>query len=166
MCDPVTMAVATFALGATTEVLGYAAQNQEAKAVQSAAAAAYKQDQTQISLRQIQEADAEAHQVNQQNLEEAKVVSKVQASASDANVAGVSVDNIVADVRRQAARNRETIKANTRMTVMQLEQERKGSRSRNQGRINAAPRPNPLSLVAGIGGAALSGYNAYSKQMS
>lgn len=167
MCfDPVTAAVLSFAVGATQSVAQYAAASQEASAVQKAATADNENQQRQITLRQMQEEDA-LHQKQQvENLQEAQRASAVALSAASSGVAGISVDNLIADVNRNAARNRMTAFENTRMTVQQLQQERKAAAAQAEGRINAAPKPSALSLVAGIGGAALGGYNTYNKYMN
>lgn len=164
MCfDPVTMGVLSFAVGAAQSVVQFAAANQEAKATEQNALQAFSNEQNQLSLRQMQEADATAQKQKQQNLEEAEKKAAVEVSAASAGVSGISVDNLIMDVSRQAARNRQTQFENTKMAVAQLQTEKKGSRSQAQSRINSAPRPSALSLVAGIGGAALDGYNSYSK---
>ncbi|WP_269929943.1 virion core protein, T7 gp14 family [Aminobacter sp. HY435] len=167
MCfDPVTMGVMSAAIGVAQSVAQFAAQQQQAKAVEKNAIQAFENDQNQASLRQIQEADALAQKQKLQNLEEAEKVAEVEVSASTANVTGISVGNLVAGIRRRASTNRQTQFENTKMTVAQLQMEKKASRSNAQSRINSAPRPSALSLVAGIGGAMLDGYNTYDKMVA
>lgn len=164
MCfDPVTMGVLSFAVGAAQQIAQFSAANQEAKAVEENANAAFRNDQTQLSLRQMQEADALAQKQKTQNLEEAEKKASVEVSAASAGVAGISVDNLIMDVQRKAARNRQTQFENTKMALAQLQLEKKASRNQAQSRINSAPRPSALGLVAGLGGAALDGYNTYDK---
>lgn len=166
MCfDPVTASVLSFAVGAAQSVAQYQAASQESKAAQQAATASYENDQHQLSLRQMQEQDATAQKASITNIEEAQKVADVQVSASGANLSGISVDNLIADVRRQGARNRDTQQQNLKNSLVQLQAEKRGSRVTNQGRINSVPRPSALSLVAGIAGAGLNGYNTYNKQM-
>ncbi|RWI46823.1 MAG: hypothetical protein EOQ93_29285 [Mesorhizobium sp.] len=166
MCfDPVTAGVLTFAVGAAQSVAQYAAADAEAKAARQSALQAYANDQNAIAHRQIQETEAGSQKVQQINLDEAKKVSEVKLSASSAGVSGISVDNLIGDVTRQASQNRQNQFENTRMALNQLQLERKQSQAQAQSRINSAPRPSALSLVAGIGGAALSGFNTYSQQM-
>lgn len=162
MCfDPVTAGVLSFAVGAAQAVATFAAANQEAKATQENAATAFENEQRQSSLRQMQEADAANQKKAIGNIEEAQKVAEVNVSAAGSNVSGISVDNLVMDVRRQSARNRDTIGQNLKMTVAQIQQQKKASQAQAQSRINSAPRPSALSLVAGIGGAALSGVNTF-----
>lgn len=167
MCfDPVSMGLMTFAVGAVQSIAQYQAASEEAEATRKNALQAYVNDQNAINHRQIQEADASAQKVQQINLEEAKKVSEVRLSASSAGVSGISVDNLVADVTRQASQNRQNQFDNTRMAINQLQLEKKSSQMQAQSRINSAPRPSALSLIAGIGGAALSGMSTYNQQMS
>lgn len=167
MCfDPVTAGLMSFAVGAVQSIAQYNAQAQEAEAVRENALQAYNNDEIALAHRQIQEADASGQKVQQINLDEAKKVSEVKLSASSAGVSGISVDNIVGDVTRQASQNRQNQFDNTKMAINQLQLEKKQSQAQAQSRINSAPKPSALSLIAGIGGAALSGMNTYGKQMS
>lgn len=167
MCfDPVTAGFLSFAVGAVQSIAQYNAQAEEAAATRKASLQAYANDQNAIAHRQIQEADAGSQKVQQVNLEEAKKVSEVRLSASSAGVTGISVGNLVGDVTRQASQNRQNQFDNTKMAINQLQLERKSSQSQAQSRINSAPRPSALGLIAGIGGAALSGMSTYNRQMS
>lgn len=167
MCfDPVSMGLISFAVGAVQSVAQYQAQSEEAEATRKNALQAYANDQNAINHRQIQEAEASSQKVQQINLEEAKKVSEVRLSASSAGVSGISVGNLIGDVTRQASTNRQNQFENTKMAINQLQLEKKSSQTQAQGRINSAPRPSALGLIAGIGGAALSGMNTYNQQMS
>jgi hypothetical protein len=162
MCvDPGSLALLSFAVGATQSVLSFVGASQDAKAEREAAIKDNAQTQNQLSLRQLQEQDAAARTKQQQNIEEAQASADVQTSAAAGGVAGISVDNILQDVGRRAAGNRVAATENVKMTIAQLALEKKGSRTRAQGRINQARDPNPLSLVAGLGASALGGYRDY-----
>jgi hypothetical protein len=167
MCfDPVTMGVLSFAVGAAQQVVQYQAQVQESKATQENALKAYANDQAQLSRRQMQEQDAASQKANTLNKEEAVKTSEVELSASSAGVSGVSVSNLVADVHRRASESRVNQFINTKAAIEQLQQEKKGAQNTAQGRINSAPRPSALGLIAGIAGSGLSAYSGYQKQLS
>lgn len=159
MCGP----LATFAIGALTSIASFAAQSQEAKAMEENATQAYVNDQQQLNLRGIQEQNAAQQKLQLSKIDEAEKVAAVEVSAAEGGVAGISVGNLVADVQRRSARNRETERTNLGMLTAQLQQEKKGSQATNQGRINSTPKPSILSLVAGIGGAGLDAYNQASE---
>lgn len=164
MCiDPLTSGLLTFAVGAAQSVATYQAQRQDAKNQRAAASAAFTEDQKSISLRQMQEQDAASQKRKLSQLEDAELVAEATVQAAEGGVAGVSVENVLADITRRGARNRQTIADNTKMITVQLQQEKRGSRATAQSRTNAAPKPSALGLVAGIGGAALDGYNAKNK---
>ncbi len=154
MCGP----LAAFAVSALSSVVSFMAATEESKAVEKSATEAYKQDQKVASLRQIQEQDATAQKLHLANIDEAEKRATVEVSGAEAGVAGISVNNLLADVTRKAATNRQTERENLRMTTRQLQLDKEGSRARNQGRINSAPRPNPLGLVAGIAGAGIKAF--------
>ncbi|RWP84732.1 MAG: hypothetical protein EOR11_19930 [Mesorhizobium sp.] len=156
----------SFAVGAMQSVAQYQAAAEESKATREAALQAFSNDQNALSRRQIQEADASNQKVQQVNLDEARKVSEVRLSASSAGVSGISVGNLIGDVTRQASTNRQNQFDNTKMAINQLQLEKKSSQAQAQSRINSAPKPSALGLIAGIGGATLSGFNTYNKQMS
>lgn len=166
MCGPIAAGILTFAVSAAQSVAQYSAQKEDAKNQREAARVAYEDDQRQTSLREMQEQDAASQKVASDKLQGAEIAAEASVQAAEGGVAGISVDNLMADISRRGARNRETISENTRMTIAQLQQQKKGSKSNAQSRINAAPNPSALGLVAGLAGAGLSGYNAYSKYMT
>lgn len=159
------MGIASFAVGAAQSIAQYSAQKEDAKNTREAARVAYEDDQKQTSLREMQEQDAASQKIATDKLQGAEIAAEASVQASEGGVAGISVDNLMADITRRGARNRETIGENTRMTIAQLQQQKKGSQSNAQSRINSAPNPSALGLVAGLAGDALSGYNSYSKYM-
>lgn len=166
MCfDPVTAAVLSFAVGAAQQVVAYQAQVQESKATEKNALQAYSNDQTQLSRRQMQEQDAAAQKAQSINIDEAGKASEVALSASSAGVSGVSVGNLLADVHRRASSARVNQFANTEATIAQLQQEKIGAKNTAQSRINSAPRPSALGLIAGITGSGLGAYGDYNKQL-
>lgn len=151
----------TAGIGAVQSVAQFSAQRQEAKANQENATESWKQQQNQLTKRAMQEEDALRQKQQQQNIEEAQARADVVTSAAAGGISGISLDNLVADVGRRASFNRQAEEENTRNTLSQIRLERKGINSQAQGRINSVPKPSGLSLVAGVGGAALKGYNAY-----
>lgn len=166
MCfDPVTMAVLTFATQAVTQVVQYAGAAQESKATDEAARAAYNSDQIQLTRRQIQEQDAASQKAQDITKDEAQKSSEVALSAGSAGVSGVSVENLVADVHRRASSARVNQFANTQAALNQLQMEKTGARNTAQSRINSAPMPSALGLIAGITGSGLSSYAGYQKQL-
>lgn len=163
MCTPFALGLASFAVGAVQSVAQFVGQRQQAKANEAAAKEAWRIDQNQITKRQMQEEDALRQKQEAQNIEEAQVKASAAVGAIQGGVSGISVDNIIADVGRQASRNRVTEEENYRMVASQLQTQRQKVSADAQSRINSVPRPSALSLVAGIAGSAIEGVNAYNK---
>lgn len=163
MCDPVTLGLFSAASGVIGSVTTYMGQSQMAKENKANAEQAWRDDQQQLTRREMQEEEALVQKQQSINLEEAEVLATAKVGAVSAGAAGISVDNILADVSRRAARNRVTEKTNTKNTIMQIQMEKKASGTRAQGRINSMPPPSPLSLVAGLGSNMVSGYNSYTR---
>lgn len=166
MCvDPVTAGLLTAGISMMKTVVGFVAQAQEAKANKENALAANAIEQEQLTLRQIQEQRANQAKLREQNLQEAEVAATLRVAEGSKGVGGLSTESLIADVRRKAARNRDVLSENTRMTVAALQQDKEAATIRAKSRIDSVPPPSALSLVAGIGESALSGYNAYNKYM-
>lgn len=166
MCDPITLGVASFAIGAAQSIIGFVGAAQDASNAREAAVKENAENQNQLTLRQAQEEQAAAAKRQEQNLREAEAAADVEVGAASAGVAGISLDSILTDVGRRAANNRSAISENSRMAIAQISQEKRASVLRAEGKVAAAKGPNPLSLVAGIGAAALGGYNTYNKGMT
>jgi hypothetical protein len=161
MCDPVTVGILSFAVSGAQAIASYSAQSQQAKATQASAEQSWRDQQTQISQREMQEQDALRQKQTQENIQEAQAKADVQVSGAASGVSGISLDNLLQDVGRRAATNRQVEETNTQMTLDQLQLQRKGINSEAQSRINSAPSPSPLSLIAGLGSAGVSGYSSY-----
>lgn len=161
MCDPLSYGLLSFAVSGAQAVSQYAAQNQEAETNQKNAEQAWRDQQDQITQREMQEQDALRQKQTQQNIEEAQAGAEVAVSGAAAGVSGVSMDNLLQDVTRRASTNRQTEQTNTDMILNQLRLQRKGINSQAASRINSVTAASPLSLITGIGGAGVSGYNSY-----
>ena len=115
-------------------------------------------EQRSIQLRAAQEAEAASQKMYVSHLEQAQKVAEAQVSAAEGGVSGLSVDNIVGDLKRSAALNRTTIATNAKMTALQLTEEMKASDVRTKNRINSMERPtapSPAGLVLNLAGAAI-----------
>lgn len=163
MCTPLALGALSAGVGALQTVSTYMGQRQMAKATEAAAKVAFQQDQEQLTRRELQEQEASAQRQAAQNIEEAEVVATAKVAAIDSGVAGPTLDNLIMDVQRRAATNRVTEQTNLKNTIQQLQLNKKGSAAQAQSRVNSAPRPSALSLVAGLGGNLLSGMNSYQR---
>lgn len=157
--------MASFATGAAQTIATYQGQKQDAENVRQSALAAERQETLEITRRQMQEADATAQKKTLSDLDEAERIADAEVSAAAAGVSGISLDNLIGDISRRSARDQQTLTENARMTAQQLQLEKRSAGIRRQSRINSAPKPSALSLVAGLGSSALSGFSTYNKMM-
>lgn len=159
MCPPVMMMMVGVAQAVTS--FGAAQADYNAKATQWQqnyvnALAAGRDEQRQLTLRQLQEEDAFTQKIHLTNLEEAGKKSEVAVDAAGSGVSGITVDNLIADIGRQAANNRTSLTTNYKNVAEQLNTEQKATVTTEESRINSVARPtapSPLTLAVGVLGA-------------
>jgi len=164
MCPPV-LALATFAISAASSVVGYQAQQaqysaqlQQKNENDRLALATGREEQLRLTQRQLQEQQAYGQKVHMQNVEAAEREADVRVSAAGGNVAGISVGNLIGDVRRRAGNNLLTLETNYMNTAQQLqaEQEATVTKIRNRQASVATPTPpSPAGAILSIAGAAI-----------
>lgn len=172
MCGPV-MAIASFASSALSTVTGFMAQQQQADAQNAMwtqnyinALSAERDTFDQLGERQMQEQDVTQQKIRVSQIDEARRAATTVVSGAATGVSGITMDNLLDDVSRRAEYNRTTAEENYNMTAQQLQMEKTGAVDQFQSRVNSVPTaqdPNPLSLIAGLGGDAASGYGNYLK---
>lgn len=184
MCEPISLALATFALGAMQAVTTFQAQEQahaQGAAVAQreteryyenvkASRAANRQDHVALHSRELQERDALQEKNRIAAIEGARARGRQAAATGESSVTGISVDNILADVERGPANDQVQREASYMNTVSQLREEMKGADARSEARINSMkPGYNPVApasgaaLALGIAGAGLSAGGTYAK---
>jgi hypothetical protein len=171
MCPPIVLAGLSLAVGTLGAVTSYRANQQQAalqtqQSEQNAenSVDALRQEYSQLQLRQLQEGDKAVAESHRMRIEEAQAKSRARLSAAEAGVTGISVDSLVADIGAQADLEEEARRYNYNATIEQLHQEQLSAKARAEGRILSVPRgvkPSPMTLVAGIGGAAVDAFRLY-----
>lgn len=172
MC-PQLLAVAGFVVSAASTVMGFAAQEAQAQAQDSAwqqnyvsSLAAARDNQNAITQRQMQEADASGQKAHMIAIQTAQKSAEVSAAAASGGVSGTSVDSLIQDVNRQGDLNQLATQRNFEATVSQLQREKEGTNTTAINRINSMSQgnhPNPLGAGIAIAGAGLDSYNQYQK---
>lgn len=157
------------AMSAASAVVGFAAKQQQYERDVKQynqnyqnALAANRDDQKQIALRQMQEQQAYQQKDHLAVLEQAEKSAEVNVNAAGAGVAGLSVDNLIGDVSRKTALNRETLETNWRNTASQLQAENNASTNKAQSRIQSMPvpiAPSPMSMFVDIGSAGVKAFS-------
>lgn len=167
MCfDPVSAAM--FLVSAGSSVAKFAGEKQVADGQTAAydqnyqnSLAAARDSQQQLTLRQMQEQEATAQKDHKMVVDQAKAEAAASVSAAGANVSGLSVDNLIGDVRRQTTQNRTNNQRNWEMTAQQLQTEKDATNTTAQSRINSmqpGTDPSPLGLVIDIAGAGVKSF--------
>lgn len=152
-------------VSAASAVAQYAAQADQAAQQQARydqnyqnSLAAARDQHNQLTLRGMQENEANAQKEHEINVEGATRAAEVNVSAAGGGVAGISVDALLADVARKVATNRAITKRNAEMTAQQLAMQQKGVVTQAEGRINSVAQgspPSPLEPALKIAGAGL-----------
>lgn len=170
MCPPVIMALSVIT-GIVGQVAQFQAQSEaaaeqtqryEQNKINALDAAAH--EQKMFNMRAMQEQDKTSEENRQGAIQAQEVASAQQASAAQSNVTGLSLDNLLADIYRKEGTNRMYRDANTRSTVAQLEEQKRGTNITAKGRINSmspGQQPSPLGLVAGIVNTGVSAYRQF-----
>lgn len=144
MCSPV-VGVGMSLLSAMTS---YSAAQQDYAAAAAAwrqnavnALAAGRDEQQQLLLRTMQEQEAKDQKIGLQNIEEAQKKAEAELAAAEGGVGGISLANVISDIGRRAAFNRQTEERNYQMTAAQITQEMRATNTRIESRVNSVQRP-------------------------
>lgn len=125
------------------------------------ALAAGRDEQKALTIRMAQENEAYAQKRQINNIESAEASASAEAAGAAAGVSGLSLDNILVGMGREAERKQSADRSNYQNTVLQLTEEMKGTDTRIKNRVNSVQvgsKPNPLGYaLQGVGGA----MNAY-----
>lgn len=148
MCEPTTLAAATFALGATQAVTGYVggkqAYEENARNAISAANTTYAYQQNKIN----QERAAAVSKNISNSIASLKQAGSVNAAAGEAGVHGLSIDALEGDVYAQGGRASEAIDQNYEFQRTAIIGEMEATKAKTQNQINSVK--NPSLLDAGL----------------
>lgn len=158
MCDPASLALAQFAITATSTVTGLGAQIAQANAEADFAEAQADQvrvatiaNYDQIAERRDQEAAAAGQQAQQAQIETVKAVETARTAAGEAGVSGLSVDALLADLYGQGAKIADGVNVNLENTNRSLDVAAENVARGGQSQINSIARPSsPNYAGAGI----------------
>jgi hypothetical protein len=172
MCDPVSLA--TFAIGAASQVTSYMGASAEAKAQNQLAEnnrieanRAATDQYASIQERMLQEKAAAGRELENTNTEAAKARGTAQVTSGEAGVTGISVDSLLADYNAQQGKFERTNEQNLKMTQDSLRDQLKGVKANTEGRINSvqkARKPSFLPYAIGVASSGLDAYTANTKR--
>ena len=171
MCEPVSMAVATTALGIGSSVMGYSAQQDQYKATErnywqnwSNTMTGYQQDVRAVGERQMQEQTGTAQRKFALQQDYDAKAATVRTAGTEAGLTGLSFDAIMNDLGGQQDTRLGAEDTQLGVNLQQLQDQKSGLVTAGANRINSAPRgqkPNPWALALQIGGNVLSGASTY-----
>jgi hypothetical protein len=156
MCNPPALAAAQGAMSIMGAVQGHKAQEMEYEVNRRNALQAQADELRQINVQQAQEETAAAQDKNENNL----AVMEQQARAIVAGgESGATLNNnaVIQDMERQGLMANTQVGVNLDNTLQGLQEERLGSKSRAQSRINSVSRPSRTATGLKIGQAVATG---------
>ena len=177
MCDPASMAIASFAVTGASTAASFYGQQQQADAQDafnrqrqqtgtSRALANYANQTRQARERQIQEREAAANEINEVYREARKRVATAQVAADDSGVQGGSLQALINDFNRQQLEFGTNVNRNLEFRENNIEDQLESVRLGAQANIEnlqfmPAARPSFLGAALRIGSAGLGAYNQY-----
>ncbi|WP_448955725.1 virion core protein, T7 gp14 family [Labrys neptuniae] len=171
MCDPITLGIASFAIGAASSVANYMgqqsaadAQNQMYEANRKNAVAAYEEKALGLGQRQAQEMDAAAADKFDTALEARAARATTSVAADQNGVAGATVDGLLRDMYAQEGRYGGRVDTNTDWSMAQIQQDKKSASYQTVSQVNSVPRgqkPSFMNLGLQIAGAGLNATSTY-----
>lgn len=174
MCDPTTLAVASFAMGAVGQYSQYSAQSAQAAAQNNAyeqnrinALASMREDYKQLNTRQMQEAESASLEAQKRQAQAQRELATARVGAGEAGISGLSVEGILRDISGLALNDTDAINRGADWNINQIQAEKSGVRSSTQGRISSQSRgskSSPWTLGLGIAGAGIDAYTGYANR--
>jgi hypothetical protein len=172
VCDPVTLATASIAIGGVQSVVGYVGAQQQYKAQtevysQNAENSAHSASDNykSLNIRLQQEGAAAADEKQANELERAQAIATAQTAADAGGVTGLSLDAVVRDIYSRTAANEVATDANLRMSKGYLQSELKSANNAAQSQINSMPIPEKPSAIPYLLQGFSSGISGYSQKL-
>ncbi len=162
MCDPVTLTAATFAISATSAIVGFQGAQQAADANERAANVTAAQTANELGRRATEIDAAQGQNTFNSLVERAKAAGRISASASDLGTGAAVTQTLQNQSANEIGRAASVDQLNSRNQRLQLGDMRTRSEFDRISQINSVPAPSPLSLALGIAEAGVSSLGTYS----
>ena len=176
MCEPITttqMFVAQMGMAVMQQYQAGAAQNAEADRTLQVAAdtkeagkAALALQYQQLSLQGAQQDDAATESLLSNAVQAAQLESTLAVSAGESGVGGISVNNLLADYKRQYAQNATIADVNSKARAQQRLMEKQGLKANYLNRVRNARNgivsgADPYAAALNLGGETLTAGTKY-----
>lgn len=152
---PAALALGSLALNSAGELLGASAQRKNADANKKAAISSQVNQINDVNLRQTQEQQAAAQEIEAAQRQTRTALSSARLTAGEAGVSGVSVDALLNDIGAEGSTFTQDVKLNAANTNAQLERQKLGIYAQTQDRINGVQPSNPWATALKIGGSVI-----------
>ena len=156
MCNPPLLAVASAGMSIMGASQAHQAQKVKEQVNRRNALAAQTDELRQINIQAAQEDTAAAEQKLQTDLEVMQQTARAEVAGGES---GVSLNNnaVIQDMERQGLVANTGVDRNLDTTMQGLQEERLGSKSRAQSRINSVSKPSSTATGLKIGQAVVGG---------
>ena len=177
MCDPASMAIASFTMAAASTGAGYMGQQQQAESQDAfnrqrqavgtqRSLENYFNQTRQVRSRQIQEREAAANEINEVYREARKRISTALVAGAESGVAGGSLQDLLNNFQRQQLEFGTNVRRNLEFREDNIEDQLESVRLGAQANIEnlqfmPSARPSFLGAALRIGAAGLSAYNQH-----
>ena len=156
MCNPPLLAAASATMSIMGASQAHQAQKVKEQVNRRSALAAQTDELRQINIQAAQEDTAAAEQKIQTDLEVMQQTARAEVAGGES---GVSLNNnaVIQDMERQGLMANTGVDRNLDTTMQGLQEERLGSKSRAQSRINSVSKPSSTATGLKIGQAIVGG---------
>lgn len=161
MCDPLTMAGASFAMTAVSAVASHSAQAAQASAVRNSAMSSMRDGYEQGQIAYEQNAQEAAQKEREAQKKTRAAVGTAVTSAGEGGLQGSSVALLASDYAGQEAVYLTDVEYNKKAQDSAILSQMKGIRAQAISRINSAPVPSILGTALKIVGGAVSAGSSY-----
>jgi hypothetical protein len=156
MCNPPLLAAASAGMSILGASQAHQAQKVKEQVNRRSALAAQNDELRQINIQAAQEDTAAAEQKLQTDLEVMQQTARAEVAGGES---GASLNNnaVIQDMERQGLMANTGVDRNLDTTMQGLQEERLGSKSRAQSRINSVSKPSSTATGLKIGQAIVGG---------
>ena len=169
MCDPISIAVGSLAIGTASAGIGFMQQSQQAKierrSLQDNHAQRMQALQTQYDQTNKQAIDEMSVRARESMVESARL----RAFSGESGLAGISNDRIQSESAFNLGTDISSIESNRQASLRQLYQEGREDRARSTSRINDIRRPSLIGTglqIAGVAANTASNYQVAKAKLS
>lgn len=161
MCDPVTMAAVTFAVGAGQAVMSHVGQNQAYAANKTAANLNYAQDRQAVGAQAVELDQERSEKALDTAVSTVKAQGEVSASAADMGLSSGSLIHAINADMFGIGRQEMSDLTNDQNSRLQLSRQLEGASITRQTTINSMRKSSGLDLILGVAKAGVSAAGAY-----